>query len=213
MSKTIPFIQIISSRRNRLGGYPSEAYFYLEIDGWNDFSYYTSYHLHASGRVTDNQEPLIIGHLRIIRRGQTTGSDQLLDPGVIEDLGVEFCSMSSSLDYYERVSQLVENYRNRILLALRDCIIYPDIREDFKREEGFRTSLTRDITSKDEIFDLAPLLISRDFRKLIDMGLSFEFKMPMLQTPFEFNFDSPGYGFNNNHLPNRIAVIIGRNGS
>lgn len=214
MPKTnIPFIQVIESRRNKVGGYSTEAYFYLEIDNWNDFGYYTSYHLHCSEFVTEDKEPILIGHVRILKFGQDKGSINMLKSGKVNEFSDQYCSMGSSLDYYERIAQLPDSFRERILHALRDCIVYPDYKDDFEGEPGFRDSLMRDTTSSDEIFTLAPLLISRNFHKLLDMDLSFEFSIPGINTPIEFNFDSPTYGFNNHHLPNRIAVLIGRNGS
>ncbi len=208
-----PLILVIPNRRNRLGGYAEEAYFYLEKDDWNDFGYCTTYHLHASAELTEDEKPWLIGHLNILKIGQEDNYKSLLMPGPLSKLHEDFCSMSSSLDYYERLSQLNERFRTRLLIALRDVIIYSDLRVDYKDEPGFRKSLMRGLSFNDDIFELAPLLISRNFHKLFDLGLDFRFTMPELDTPLEINFDSPVYGFNDRKLPNRIAVIIGRNGS
>jgi ABC-type lipoprotein export system ATPase subunit len=209
----IPLIYVIESRKNRLGNYPAEAFFYLEKDSWNDFGFQTTYHLHVSGKLTEDGNPGLIGFVRILRKGQTTSDVIQLRTGRLDPLNENFCSMSNSLDYYGRIAQLPIKYRDRILVALRDLVIYPEIKEDFKSEPGFKKSLMRSTTLDDELFELAPLLISRDFHKLLELDLSFEFSIPEMKKPLLFNFDSPKYGFNEKSLPNRIAVIIGRNGS
>lgn len=121
--------------------------------------------------------PILIGHVRILKIDQEKGSLNMLKPGIVNEFSEQSCSMGSSLDYYERIAQLPDSFRERILQALRDCIIYPEFKDDFEGEPGFRNSLMRDTTSKDEIFTLAPLLISRNFHKLLDMDLSFEFSV------------------------------------
>ena len=194
-------------------GIPEEAYFYLEKDDWNDFGYCTTYHLHASEELTEDGKPWLIGHVNILKLGQEDNYKSLLQPGPLAELEEDFCSMATSLDYYERLSQINEKYRNRLLSALRDVLIYSDLMDDYKDDPGFRKSLMRSMSFKDDIFELAPLLISRNFHKLFDLGLDFKFTMPELNTPLEINFDSPEYGFSDKKLPNRIAVIIGRNGS
>ena len=213
MSKAPPLLYVIKERKNMLGNYPGEAYFYLERDNWNDFSFYTSYSLHSSKLTSIDGVNSIIGHLKILKQGQNVGEQNLLPLGPLDSLNEEFCSMANSLDYYERISQLSEKFRDRLLFALRDCIIFQEIFDEFKGEQGFKKSLMRGIKSNDEIFDLGPLLISRNFERLMDQNLSFGFSMPGLEKPIEFRFDSPSFGWPDQHLPNRIAVIIGRNGS
>jgi len=209
----IPLLYVIDSRKNRVGNYPEEALFYLEKDTWNDFGFLTTYHLHVSGELTDDGKAALIGFVRILRKGQTSSDTFQLKVGPLAPLNEEFCSMSNSLDYYERIAQLPHRYRDRILIALRDLVIYPEIKEEFKREPGFNKSLMRSTNSEDELFDLAPLLISRDFHKLLELDLNFEFSIPEMDKPLIFNFDSPKYGFEEKSLPNRLAVVIGRNGS
>ena len=134
--KSKPFIKVVSWRANNLKSIQGEADFYLETDSWNDYNYYTSYHLHADGHFFSEGETSLIGSLRILRRGQTTGSQYQLENGPFEKLGEEYCSMPNSLDYYERLSHLPKAIRDSILIALRDLVIYPEIKKEFKEEEG-----------------------------------------------------------------------------
>ena len=52
--------------------------FYLEEDGWNDYSYYTLYHLHATRRLTGSAENEYLGYIRIMKIGQETGESNLV---------------------------------------------------------------------------------------------------------------------------------------
>lgn len=206
-------IEVIDWCNNKLSSFSQEPDFYLERDNWNDYQYYTSYYLHASGKHLENGKNTLIGHLKILKVGQAEREIFLIPLGLFEKLDDIFCSLGQSLDYYERIAQLDGNLRNELFIALRDIVIYPEMEEGLSDEPGFEKSLLRSVTRKDDIFSIAPLLISRDFNKLLSLDLQFNFKTPDLDGPITFNFDSPTYGFNNNSLPNRIAVIIGRNGS
>jgi len=207
------FIEVIDWRHNRIPKSYSDSTFYLERDGWNDFSFFTLYHLHLSGQYSDDGEPVLIGSTKILKIGQLKGDSYLINT---EDLilgNESFCSLGQSLDYYERIAQLDPSLRDQILDVLRDVVIHPEYGNNFKDEEGWKTSLFRDINEKDDIFSIAPMLISRDFHKLPGLELKFEFNLPNLESPIVFDFDSPKYGYRKLSLPNRIAVFIGRNGS
>lgn len=212
-SLQIPLIHVISWHNNKLISVNQEAYFYLEQDSWNDYNYYTSYHLHASGLITGDKKTTLIGHIRILKHGQQLREKYLIELGPLETLGEDFCSMPTSLDFYERLSLLPKEYREQILIALRDLIIYPEIREEFRDEDGYKLSLMRYTKDDDEIFEFAPLLLSRDYQTLYNMDLGFSFSIPEMEETLEFDFNSPKYGWSDKSLPNRIAVLIGRNGS
>ncbi len=213
LSRKTPFIQVVSWINNNVKDPSQEAAFYLEMDNWNDYHYFTSYHLHADGRFFPDGQISLIGSLRILKRGQTTGVHDRIKIGPLDELGEDYCSMPNALDYYERLSQLPQDIRDKILISLRDLVIYPEIREEFKDEEGYKVSLLRNINEDDQIFQLAPLLLSRNYSKLQDMDLGFSFRTPEMEQPLEIDFRSPTYGWNSQSLPNRIVVLIGKNGS
>ncbi len=212
-NKSTPFIQVVPRKKGQLKSIQEKADFYLETDNWNDFGYYTTYNLYADGYFFKDQEHILIGSLQILRAGQTTGMSHQLKFGPLEYLGENYCSMPNSLDYYERLSKLPRDIRNKLLKALRDLIIYPEIKEVFKHEEGYKVSLLRNIKDDDQIFELAPILLSRDYSKLQNIEMGFTFSTPEMEQALEINFDSPRYGDRNRRLPNRISVLIGNNGS
>ena len=211
--KKIPLVKQIAWHQNKLPDDYLDAYFYLERDNWNDQDYYTSFYLHATSLLTGDTRSRLIGYVKILKAGQQKLQVQQISDETFDVLPETFCSMPTSLDYYERLSQISSEYRDKLLLALRDGIIYPEIRESFENEDGFHVSLMRGRTENDEIFTLAPLMLSRQYSQLYDMKLGFSFQTPEMEAPIDFDFDSPTFGWGNDHLPNRIVALIGRNGS
>ncbi len=208
------FIEVINWSKNKLSKSEPKATFYLERDNWNDYNFQTLYHLHLSGNQTDDGEPIYIGSVKILKKGQTKLDSLILETGPIESLDSSFCSLGQSLDYYERIAQLDKMLIDKILFALRDVVIFPKNKIGFEDEDGWKISLFRSIDINDDLFTLAPILISKDFKQLPSLELAFDFKIQGLMEPIKFQFDSPKYGtFNDESLPNRIIVIIGRNGS
>ena len=55
--------------QNASGYSGRDADFYLEEDGWNDFQYHVMYHLHATKRLTGDNN-VYLGYLRIMKSGQ-----------------------------------------------------------------------------------------------------------------------------------------------
>lgn len=52
--------------------------FYLEESDWNDYSYTTTYCLHASKKIIKSSKAEYLGNIRIMRKGQTTEDYYLL---------------------------------------------------------------------------------------------------------------------------------------
>ncbi|MFL5762364.1 MAG: AAA family ATPase [Bacteroidia bacterium] len=189
------------------------ASFYLERDNWNDYSYNTLYHLHLSREYAKDNVSIYMGSVKILKKGQTTDDYLQLAIGPLEKLDGSFCSLGQSLDYYERIAELDRPLGDKILNALRDIVIFPNFSKGFEDEDGWSKSLFRWIQKDDDIFFLAPLLISRDYHKIPSLELIFDFKVSGLEKPVTFDFDSPKYGNEDKTLPNRVVVLIGRNGS
>lgn len=210
------YIEIIKWSFNKVTNIFSPADFFLERDSWNDDSFYTYYTLHVSKKHTDDSKPMLIGGVKILKKGQIRNQEHLLKLGDIEKLGSEYCSLGQSLDYYERISQLEKKAQDYILTSLNDVVFNIQIRELFQEEEGYKVSLMRGINKNDDIFKISPILLSRDFDEMpINKDLKFKFKTNEMEDFIEFDFDSPEYsnGHIQDSLPDRIAVIVGKNGS
>lgn len=126
--------------------------FLLEENDWNDFSYYTTYHLHITRkRATQEQGAIYLGSIHIMRHEQQEREDSLLYKVLggykeFHSLPKDFYSMTFSIDVYkglarylsdEERKEFVETYR----LILRETdAFYQTIKDD----ECFLKSLMRD---------------------------------------------------------------------
>ena len=191
-----------------------DTVFCLAQDKWNDFSFETQYQLYLSSTHSDDGEPMYIGAVKVLKKGQTKSDTCQLQIGELLQLDNNFCSLGQSLDYYQRLAGLDKALKNKLLLFLRDVVVNPEYIDEFKDEDGWKDSLLRFVSLKDDLFTIAPILLSGDFTALPSLDLQFEFKTSGLINPVSFKFDSPTYGMLDEYsLPGRIAVIIGRNGS
>jgi len=210
-------IKVIDWSKNTILDFEDGIDFYLERDNWNDFGFYTYYHLHLSATHTSDKQPALIGGVKILKKEQTEGQIYLIELGNYQKLPEDFCSLGLSLDYYQRISELNPDLKNSILKALNDIIYTPEINIKFSKEDGYRISLMRNFTDDSDIFSLAPVVLSGDFDSIPDTGaLNFSFKTSEMQNFIEFDFSSiqiKDDWYDDFGLPSRIIVIIGKNGS
>ncbi|MDD2934828.1 MAG: AAA family ATPase [Methylotenera sp.] len=189
--------------------------FVLEQDRWNDYSFQTQYHLTYHISNSDgSMESTLIGPVKILRSGQTK-ADGLQIVEDFETLDENFCSVGQTLDYYERLRELGE-VGKQALNALCDVIAQPTLVDKFQSEEGWSTSLFRDQQDKGEKFRfLATGLVKGHYAKAPKDQQPFIFTMSNWKSPVvidtnsgeEFNF------FEKNKLPERVNVLVGKNGS
>ncbi len=191
--------------------------FYLERNNWDDYGFSTTYFLHLSSKHTKDKNSALIGEVKILKKGQKEHQPYLIDLGKFETLAGEFCSLGQSLDYYQRIGELNSELREYILKALNDVIYNPAIKANFKDEDGYKTSLMRYVYEDDDIFNLAPIILTGDFDSIPDTeALKFKFKTSEMNDYVEFDFTSNTVDDDWNSpfsLPNRVIAIIGKNGS
>lgn len=185
--------------------------FYLEQDNWNDFNFQTQYHLH---RVT-KEDVTYIGVVKILKKGQTS-SDPVLLQNPFSDLGEEWISLGQNLDYYQHLAELGDELREDVLVALRDLIRFPNLRDKFQDEDGWRISLFRYIDEKTGFLNQARLLLTSDYTTTPSDDLKFSFQMTGWDNEIEFNFSPPSirnHSYLAEFLPGNVVVLIGKNGS
>ncbi len=203
--------------RKPRGGWPKEGLpaFVLEQDNWNDYGFQTHYRLSyvtldEKGRVSED----LIGPVKILRAGQSS-SDGLLVNAPFSKLDDSFCSVGTSLDYYERLRLLSPKLRRQVLEGLHDVVDNPAIEKRFRHEEGWTVSLFRD-DKDDGYLKLARGLLTGDYSQLPGENLQFCFTIPGWIYPIDFDFLSGhvgSKGTSKSSLPERIAVLVGQNGS
>ena len=185
--------------------------FYLEKDNWDDNYYKTRYHLHLSPTLTDDGNPLWIGEVKILRKGQRRDDGFQLEPGKIDFLDFRFCSIGQSLDYYERLSRIDKELRYQILSALRDIVIFPEFKENFENEDGLEVSLFHFLDQDDDLLTLARAYISEDYSNINQSDITFTFQYEGLNSPVAFNFEVPDHKYGDAEEQRaRIHVLTGK---
>ncbi len=125
-------------------------------DDWDDYSYYTWFSLFY---FRTEAEKLFLGELKIINRYHPITYD-ILPKAFDEPLSDDFCSLGIETSYYKNiVNKLTEEERDALFVYLRDCAVFPRIKEAFKDEDIFYSSLIRELSSK-KVLDEANLIIS-----------------------------------------------------
>lgn len=208
------FIKVINWCGHAIPPRESEPSFYLEKDNWDDNYFKTRYHLHLAGHLTDDGNPLWIGEVKILRKGQRRDDTFQLETGKLDFLDFRYCSIGQSLDYYERLSRLDEKLRHEILSALRDIVIFPEFKKKFEHEEGLEVSLYHFLERDDDLFVLAPAMISGDYSNLIERDVDFTFQVEGMKGPVHFNFSVPDHKYGDpEELPTRVHMLTGKEDS
>lgn len=197
--------------------------FALQQDHWNDFSFQTLYHLYFKNDL-NSRSPTLLGSVKILKRGQTAADPILLkDP--FDTLGPDFCSVGTSLDYYQRLNRLEQSDRDQIVLALHDVAAQPGLIPKFSSEEGWKVSLFRDNSEWSDFLSDATALLQGKYDSLPDLAETFTFTPANGTSEIAFNFASPrprfypgpyrlvGPSKKEVLLPQRVFVLVGRNGS
>lgn len=176
-------------------------------DRWNDWyvwvtQFYLVVRLHDGTRVD-------VGSVKIARKGMTpeAGVTSRLLPSSFSELGDDFFSVGQSENYYETISSLGDDWRIRILEALKDCALSLQRFEQFRTEPAMTESLMRDISFnrlQSRLHDLA-----NGKATLTAFNFSYKLPSPDIRIPSpDLRFDVvPG-----STPPTNVHVLIGRNG-
>lgn len=189
---------------NRFGDYPTDAksQLFLTWDNWNDFSFYTLFGIFY---IDDKQIKHDLGGIKIGYLGQQIDETKLNIGDEFEQLDDIFFSVGLDFEYYERLNELGEEVRDKILFCLRDIA---------KNKEIYQKAIIEEVTKVSLIRDLSELTITGQFRRLANGGIAL--------TPFKFSYVSPKNNSTSLNLsfdvepfsnpPTNIHVIIGKNG-
>lgn len=174
-------------------------------DDWNDYSYYTWFCLY----YFDEQEHRhSIGELKLMRRDSANTYD-ILEKVFDGPLDNEFCSLGIEPDYYSQIFRLFHHttIANELLNCLRDCAYNHNIYEEFCEDEIFKTSLLREDSSEQAVWEAPFLLSGKDKHAAYSFNLRFapdyldgaytDWVVPLL-------YDAPPFM--------RIVGLIGNNG-
>jgi hypothetical protein len=125
-------IKVIEWSNNKIPRDYQDFVFYLEEDSWNDWGYYTSFYLHLSSKYTEDGESMLIGAVKILKKGQEKNTNYLKSSDKFDSLNFDFCSLGQSLDYYDRLAHLDKQLQDQLLNSINDIIFIPKLSEEFK---------------------------------------------------------------------------------
>jgi len=200
-----------------------ETRFTLQRDDWDDYGFKTLYHLYYQ-HGSEETDVTYVGGVKILRRGQKISGTQLIQKAFTR-LGDDWISVGTKLDYYQRLKEIPETRRQSITAALCDAVANPELVENFKDEYGWETSVFRDNEDWREFLSDARILYEGNFGSLPDLRTNFSYEPAGASSPIEFDFGAPeplfypgpyrylGPSRKKTLLPNRMIVLVGRNGS
>jgi ABC-type transport system involved in cytochrome c biogenesis ATPase subunit len=170
---------------------------FLVDDHWDDFGYKTLFHLIYLNRQGLRQE---LGLLKIMKRGMAIGRVQVKES--FRKLDKTHASLGTDQKFYENVVALGPETAREVFESLRDAAWDEDIRNRFREDAAFTTSLMRGLRNA-------------DIRKFADIAHD---RATLTPYRFEYTFpnsEAPGLLFQvTPHVlpPTNIHIIIGRNG-
>ena len=192
----------------------------VEENDWNDYYYYTSYHLHVTRKRNQNDiGARYLGYIQIMKLGQTVNEWNILRKALngketFERLPKDFFSITFSIDVFKGLAQylsikereeFIESFR---LILKEDDPYYAQVKDD----DCFQISLLRG-GSMDSYF----LLHGREL--LLRSGILYNLREKQItvtyansKTPVTLDFsmvkdDASAL------VPNGIVAFIGKNGS
>lgn len=199
--------------------------FLLEENDWNDYQYYTTYHLHiTTKKVPSDNGATYLGVIHIMRMGQKEDECNVLrkylllqnlkNNLVFTDLPQNFYSISFSIDLFKGLSRyLNEEERKEFIQGLRLILKETD---DFyfkvKEEDVFNTSLLRNSTMKSYTLlkGRSLLLLEGVQYNLREQNLTIQYTDCAEEVSLDF---STIKGIDSSLIPNGIIAFIGKNGS
>ena len=190
---------------------------HLQPDNWDDYGFVTGFN--ATLYPQSNAEKAIeIGFVKILKKSQKPGtrsqaktldllsSDNLLE---FEELPQEYYSLGQNEEFYQALAEQGEEFYNKYLVAMNDVYGNPEIGHKFEEEDGFTTSLLRSSAAAALYVPLSKSPADTLFE-------------PATKEPhFKASINLPGatrshnitFSFEKNgDLPNRIFVLVGKNG-
>lgn len=198
--------------------------FYLEEDGWNDYSYYTMYHLHATCRITGDAENEYLGYIRIMKIGQDTGESNLVRSVTkgcnFESLPDDFISLSLNVSLFKRLHQILNAEQRREFVEALHVIISPasPLLKKVDKDKCFINSLLRDDASIDgfHMRQIESYMLGKSaFYDLRKEAITVQFSH--VENPVDLIFvcreDEGNKDYSTVGLPNGVVVFVGKNGS
>lgn len=194
--------------------------FYVETDYWNDYGYCTTYHLHASKRLTGDKTTYL-GSMSIMKVGQTTNDANLLGQifsptkGVFSKLPEDYFMVSFSLELFKGVSLLLKLREDRMLFLQSLNVMFDSshpLYETVRNQECFTSSVLRNSTMDSFVLKKAKQIMFDEavFYDLEQQAIEVTYQNA--QTPIRLDFKCPHGVSAVDSVPYGMVAFIGHNG-
>lgn len=195
-----------------------DADFLIEEDGWNDYSYYVMYHLHATDKLTNNGNEYL-GYIRIMKVRQEKYESNLLRHELGKELHFQelpqgFVSLTTSVDVYQSLFRLLDAEKRREFVECMRMILSPNspYYNDVRDSECFAAAMLRD-TSMDNYGlkkGLELMLNQANYYNLQEQCLTVRYNDTEEAVELRFSCLND---VESEHIPNGMLAFIGKNGS
>ena len=188
---------------------------HLQPDNWNDYGFVTGFTatLYPKKRI---DESIGIGFVKILKEFQESGTktfdfldeDDLLE---FETLPEEYYSLGSGEDFYQTLMECGDEFVVKYSEAMNDVYIDPEIGHRFENDnnKGFDASLLRSSAAAVMYAPHSLKMLDKEYEALIkDPCFSASIKIEGADEPHDITFDFK----NVDDLPNRVFVLVGKNG-
>ena len=194
--------------------------FYVETDYWNDYGFCTTYHLHASKRLTGGKTSYL-GSMNIMKVGQTTNDANLLGQifsqaeGVFTKLPEDYFMVSFSLELFKGVSLLLKSKEDRMLFLESLNVMFDSshpLYETVKNQECFTSSVLRNSTMDSFVLKKAKQIMFDEavFYDLEQQAIEVTYQNA--ETPICLDFKCPHGVTAIGSVPYGMVAFIGHNG-
>ena len=171
----------------------------FHTDQWDDYTFKTLFHLYL---VNKRGEEIELGDVKILQAGAK--HTQL--PSKFETLGPEYVSLGQTPSYYEKMAKHFPRTNRKVLEALNDVVVSPQLQEKVETGSGFRNSLIRFNDAKICLRDGLAILAGEPRRK----GYSFRYSGQIQGADAAVEIDVDLHP--KDSVPGRVLAVIGRNG-
>lgn len=132
-------------------GHDSKIYdFLIEEDNWNNYGYYTTYHIHATSKTT-GKGTRYLGSMNFMHKGQRENESKVLTSlyykknMTFSQFDADYCSLSFSIELFSFLAKKYEKEDRLLFQKSLNLIISSEsqIYEKFKDEPCFNESFLR----------------------------------------------------------------------
>lgn len=195
--------------------------FFLEQDDWNDFSFHTTYHLHATANLT-RKNNVYLGPIKILKLGQKEWENRVLanelkeshQGMVIESLPSNYYSISFSLELYRGLQHYLNDAERKLFVRVMRMIMGEDspYYKTVKDEPAFQTSFLRFSNMDSDALKRGRMIMCKEGMPIKWEEQELSIKFTKADEPIQLDFSGIEGASDIDNVPSGVFAFIGHNG-